>query len=386
MRAKRSATVQSGNLISGTQRCNESNIFSKDSSVKPDSDYFTNIYQRYFMQRVAQQMLLEHRLIHCDSSYWKCHRKYLNSILSVYRNPDTQKAYYSAVETCGNVKSCPVCAPRIMAQRSTEIRHAVHSWLNESPDNTCYLLTLTFSHSVNDRLDSLLVAFSDAVQRFWRNGSVKRAFSGFGYRGRITSLEIQYSRINGFHPHQHVLIFCKKGFYNVDALKTHWITALDYSGLKGISDIALTLFEARSAEQYLTKISSEMAMGNLKQGRGSGHFSPMQVLSEACRGESWAESVFAEYYSSTRSIHSLYWSKYLKQYFGISDKNDFEISQSSDDLHLFCDFPAHYWKKLSLLHRAYLIACAGSGNFSFAHKVFSDLGVPIWKKYSGDLL
>ena len=53
-----------------------------------------------------------------------------------------------------------------MSVRSSEIRSAVHSWLSELSDNTCYLLTLTFSHSIEDRLDSLLVAFSNAVQPF----------------------------------------------------------------------------------------------------------------------------------------------------------------------------------------------------------------------------
>lgn len=387
MGSKRSAAVQSGNLISGTQRSNESNIFPEDSSVKPDSDYFTNIYQRYFMQRFAQKILVDRGIIHSESPFYKCHRSYINSILSVYRNPITRKAYYSAVDTCGNVKSCPVCAPRIMAVRSSEIRNAVHSWLTESPLNTCYLLTLTFSHSRDQKLDSLLISFSSAVQHFWRNGSVKRAFSGYGYRGRITSLEIQYSLRNGFHPHQHVLIFSQKGLYNVDALRKHWLSALESCGLNGVSDIALTLFEARSSEQYLTKISCEMAMGNLKQGRALGHYSPMQVLHEACCGESWAKNVFSEYFDSTRRIHSLYWSKHLKQYFGISDYDDFEIAEGSSNeaLQLFCEFPSSYWRKLSLQFRAYLIACAGAGNFSDVKKVFSDISVPLWHKYTGGL-
>ena len=388
MRAKRSASIASGNMIRGTQKGNESNIYPLDSFVKPDENYFTSVYLRYYMQREAQQFLYSKRVIHADSPFFKCHRRYFNSILSVFRNPLSHKAYYSSVETCGNVKCCPVCGPRIMSVRSSEIRSAVHSWLSESSDNTCYLLTLTFSHSIEDRLDSLLVAFSNAVQRFWRNGTIKRSFSGFGYRGRITSLEIQYSLKNGFHPHQHVLIFCQKGFFDVEKLRRHWVSSLEYCGLKGLSDIALTLFEARSADQYLTKISAEMAMGNLKEGRGTGHFSPMQVLHEASQGEFWARDVFADYFSATRRIHSLYWSKNLKTYFGIGDISDDEIADGSSETELerFCDFPADYWKQMSLQVRSFLIACAGAGDYCAAYSHLKSLGIPLWRSYTGDLL
>ena len=344
MAYNKSAAVSSGNLISGTLKVSVGNIASGQEKFNYDSEYFRNIYRRLVMQRISQDLLKLHRVILPNSPYFTCHRSYINSIVSVFRNPDSQRGYFQSVATCGNVKSCPVCSPRILGTRSSEIRHAVHEWLNRDPNNTCYLLTLTFSHTLADRLEWLLFAFSSAVQHFWRNGSIKRAFCGHGYIGRITSLEVQYSLKHGFHPHQHVLIFCHRGFYNVDALQKHWLHALENSGLTGLSNIALDLIEARSAEDYLTKISSEMALGNLKEGRGTGHYSPMQVLAEVCNGERWAEKVWCEYFLATRGIHSLYWSKHLRGFFNLNNCSDSDIAAGSDldSLSSFCEFPCQY--------------------------------------------
>lgn len=388
MAYKKSAAVSSGNLISGTLKVSVGNISQDRINVKPDPDYFLNVYRRFFMQRISQDLLNSRKIIHPQTPYFTCHRSYINSIVSVYRNPESRRGYFQSVATCGNVKSCPVCSPRILGTRSTEIKNAVHKWLNLDSNNTCYLLTLTFSHSAGDRLESLLFAFSESVQRFWRNGSVKRAFCGHGYIGRITSLEVQYSLKHGFHPHQHVLIFCHRGFYNVDALQKHWLHALENSGLTGLSNIALDLIEARSAEDYLTKISSEMALGNLKQGRGTGHYSPLQVLAEVCQGESWAKDVWCEYFQATRGIHSLYWSKHLRGFFFLDDCSDSDIAAGSDldSLDLFCEFPCEYYRHLSSQFKAHLLSYAACGNYQAASELFKTLGFPMWEKYTGNLL
>lgn len=381
---KRNALLLNGNGKQGTHESDGLNILPETEHFKLQSEYF----QRFKLQRDSQDLLYDRELIHDRSSYFNCHRKHFTSIVSLMRNPESQRAYYDGIVTCSNSKACPVCAPRIMGRRSAEIRDAVHKWLALSPENTCYLLTLTFAHSIGQSLEYLLKLFSAAVKVFWENSSVKRLFKGNGYRGRITSLEIQYSLANGFHPHQHILLFCRRSIFNLEKLRGYWLSALQSAGLFGLSNIALDLIEARSAENYLTKISSEMALGNLKQGRGNGHYSPMQVLHEASKGYVWAKDVWCDYFRCTRRIHSLYWSKYLKAFFGIGEVSDDQIANGSSDFNLkrFLDFPCDYFRRLSVDHKALLRKYAAFDEWDNACRLLDDLNIIYWKEYKEELI
>ena len=349
------------------------------------SKYQTSNFVRFALQRYIQQLLFSHSIIRKEQCFYKCHRTVWASIFSVMRNPQTYKAYYDAVITCHNSKCCPVCAPRIMGVRSAEIRTAVHKWLNEDSSNTCYMLTLTFAHSATDKLNDILILFKNSLQIFWSNGSIKRTFTASGRVGRITATEIKYSRRNGFHPHQHILIFCKKTSFNIEVLRRSWLSALESSGLTGLSDIALDLIEARSCEKYLTKISSEMALGHLKDGKGDGKsYSPLQVAWAGLNGEGWADGVFVEYYRAVRGQHFLCWSRGLKKYFGINDVSDEEISQGAvqPELERFMDIRGDDFKKFDWQHKAALQNYAASNNYPAAAALLDRLGVQFWKEYA----
>ena len=51
---------------------------------------------------------------------------------------------------------------------------------------------------------------------------------------------------------------------------------------------------------------ARMALGNLKQGRGAGHFSPMQLLVEVGAGYSWANEACA----LLDELNIIYWKEY----------------------------------------------------------------------------
>ena len=351
------------------------------------SKYHSSNFLRFGLQSYLQSLLLSRGIIRKNESFYTCHRNVWASILSLSRNPETFKAYYDAVTACHNSKACPVCAPRIMGVRSAEIKKAVHKWLNEDRENTCYMLTVTFAHCVTDRLQDILSSFKIALQIFWKNGSVKRMFDTSGRVGRITATEIQYSPKNGFHPHQHILIFCKKTSFDIEALRRFWLSALRSAGLDGLSKIALNLIEARSVENYLTKISSEMALGHLKNGRGDGEsFSPLQVAFAGLTGETWAEDVFCQYYKAVRGQHFLCWSRGLKSYFGINDVSDEDISQGAaqPDLQHFADIFGADFKKLSWSDKAALQNYAADNDFVSASALLDRLNVKHWKEYMED--
>lgn len=360
MSRKKGAPLTAATVQQGFGSFDEDNLRSESLNFKSDiSLYLSNTFLRFRLLRVAQDLLVAREIVRPNSNFAKCHRSTLSSIVSLVRNPRTFRAYFNHVVTCANPFLCPVCSPRIMGVRRTEISKAVHSWLSLDSSNTCYMFTFTFSHSRSDALSGLLEAFKSSLQRFWSRGDLKRLLNAAGRVGRITATEIQYSRKNGWHPHQHVLLFCRVADFDQLKLASFWLGALESSGLSGLSDVAFDLVEARSCEAYLTKISSELALGNFKEGRAPEHFSPFQLLREASSSR-WAADSFCELFSSTRCIHSLTWSRGLKSYFGISEVSDESITEglSQPELEGFLDLVSDVYRSLSMSDRAFLRNCA----------------------------
>ena len=340
--------------------------------------YFVNTLTRFDFQKIAQGVVGEYFPIFTKSSYCKCHKVSRASVVDLKRNPETKRAYYDGICTCATPLLCPVCSPRIMGRRSAEIRQAIHYWLSLDSDNTCYMITLTLQHSLSDSLSFLLDLFKSARKYFWGHRTVKSLLKQSDLVGRITSTEINFGIKNGWHPHQHILLFCRKTDFDIETLRNIWLAALHSVGLSGVGNIAFDLIEARSAESYLTKISSEMVLGALKEGRKSGSYSPFQLLAEVADGSSWARDRFAELYKSTRKLHSLVWSKGLKSFFGIVDVSDQEITDNKADksnLVQFIGLLDDAFKKLTPLEKAMLRNKAAVGDYSGAGLILKNAGI-----------
>ena len=349
--------------------------------VKSETDklqYFCNTLTRFMLQDKAQGVIRKHFPEFKKKNYCKCHQTTRAAIVDLKRNPETQRAYYHGVCTCATPMLCPVCSPRIMGYRSAEIRNAIHFWLAENPLNTCYMITLTLRHSLKDSLSVLLDLFKAARKYFWGHWTVKTLLRQSDPVGRITATEINFGIKSGWHPHQHILLFCKKNNFDKQVLQNIWLAALHSVGLSGVGDIAFDLIEARSAESYLTKISSEMVLGALKDGRNTGNYSPLQLLAEVADGSSWAGDRFAELFKAARNIHPLVWSKGLKAFFGIGDVSDQEISDNKADksmLRQFLGLADEAFSRLTQSEKAILRNKAADGDYSGAGFILKNAGI-----------
>lgn len=370
-------------VVSGTEQgfsngChNITTVRQKSKLSAADLAYFDNTLSRYMMLSAGQNEFRRRFPGLFGARFSKCHAVAIGDLVSIMRSPEARRAYYSQVETCGNAVCCPVCAPRIMGFRAGEIRQAVHSWLGQGTENTCYMLTLTFSHSRTDALADMIAHLKTALLRFWGERQLKKQINMSWCVGRITSTEITYGA-NGWHPHQHILLFCRKTSFDFASLRRLWLASLQSSGLHGLSDIALDLIEARSVDAYLTKIGLEMALGNVKQGRGSSSFSPMQLLLEfASSGASWAADRFFELFFAVRGLHSLCWSRGLKGYFGINDVADLSIAAGSvqHDLERFVTFAGAGYRSLSPALRAMLRNYAAVNDRAQVLALLADCGI-----------
>ncbi|ETN79898.1 hypothetical protein NECAME_18058, partial [Necator americanus] len=108
------------------------------------------------------------------------------------KNPETNKprGYFTGLQTCGSVWTCPICANRIQEQRRGEIAQAMKFLCAEAQGKQAVMITFTFPHTVSDKLKELLEKFSKSLMTF-KSG---KAFVGFknkyGFEGLIRSLEI----------------------------------------------------------------------------------------------------------------------------------------------------------------------------------------------------
>jgi len=272
----------------------------------------------------------------------------------VHRQGDGLGARLSGVTTCGSVWHCPVCAARITEARRRELSAAMSKAVTLGLH--AYLLNLTFPHeleamSLQEQLDR-----QDRARLVFKNSRIYKRLLGtpkkpgqYGRAGSVCSLEVTHGE-NGWHPHTHDLILCRKGLADdsraVSELKGAWIHALDRAGLSSSDtasmwDRALVLHDGAQAAEYIAKfghdlrwgLSSEITRGHQKIGMRKmhghdAHYTPFQLLSWANSGDDQAATLFREYARAFEGKRMLTWSPGLKALLGGADLEDEQLAES----------------------------------------------------------
>ncbi len=279
---------------------------------------------------------------------------YAHNDVDVLYSPSNESSYFSGLVHCGSVWLCPDCSAKISAIRCEEMKTAIQNWTGISAENAVLMLTLTHSHSRKDSLADLMVNQMQALQRFWRHGSVRRLLKSIGYVGRVSSFEITYGQGTGWHPHRHILLFCKNqpDLVGLAAqLRAYWTESLATFDLHGNS-YSLDIQGGAYADQYVTKLALEVSLSNLKRSRdGSERYTPFALLNlikESLPSVlSWAVEAFREYALATRGKHQFSWSRGLKALLGIVDVSDEAIAETEPlDSVVLMTLPYLVFKKL----------------------------------------
>jgi plasmid rolling circle replication initiator protein Rep len=257
------------------------------------------------------------------------------------KNPETNKprGYFTGLQTCGSVWTCPICANRIQETRRQEIALAMKFLCAEAQGKQAVMVTFTFPHTVADKLKDLLEKFSKSLMSF-KSG---KAFVGFknryGFEGLIRSLEITRGP-NGWHPHTHELFFVDKELEQAEFkewLQNRWLNVCSKSGLVDINDDdkvdafikhSLDVKFNCSTSDYLAKfddkanwgVDREIAKASSKNSKKNG----MHPFELAHKGYS---QLFIEYTEAIKGKAQLFWSRDLKKKVGIVDITDEEISE-----------------------------------------------------------
>lgn len=328
---------------------------------------------KWNLQRVAKDILKPERSVFITLSgdskstyipdkwhrFRSCYKTPISKEVDIVHSKTSKKAHFSNVSTCSNVHSCPVCSSYIAARRCDEIRLGMKNHFAMHPAGSVSMMVLTHSHTRHDVLKDTLDKLKKAMEIFQGERSVKNTFKKYGMIGKIRAFEITYSKLNGWHPHFHILWFSSQKVDIEtfrDALSPYWIKSLEAVGLSGSGERALNVYGGQYASQYVTKLAEEISLSQSKLGNFTGsipHYTPFQLLdyvhmNEGKTDTSWAKTAFYEYSETMRGRKSLVWSRGLKDLLKVRELSDEEASQPLEvDLMVYVSVSSSDWLNIT---------------------------------------
>lgn len=269
-------------------------------------------------------------------------------VVNISTNASEGGASLSGVQTCGSVWTCPVCASRIAAQRGKEIGHAIDYMVEGG--YIPLMLTNTAWHSKEMPLAWLKNKFKQAHRYFVQSRRWRELKAAFGIQHSIKAVEVLYGFENGWHPHQHAIVFA-----HADAIKSAsheqleswvsdvqnlWMKSLARYGLTGIKEIALDVKMSGDVKKdYLAKLGLqpedtanldyEISGGLNKEGKGRTIWS---ILYSARTGVERCEELYIEYAKAMSGDNWITWSHGLKELCGIAEIADEEAANIFADI------------------------------------------------------
>lgn len=403
----------------------------KDSKTNDLERNSKERHSRFTLKNHAEKVMVNHRVCKCCNQLKPSNDPTLpnNAKVEISNKADkTRSSKFKDLFLCGSVWVCPICHQRIMHHRGKEIDQAFKQWLDPSKKfialqefkpiqpifarkftglkpyiahyndtetlykRSIFMLTLTHSHTLQDSLETQLNGMKVANKRFFGDRDIRAVFKEYGIFGHIRSREVTHGKDNGWHPHDHNLIFSKIDrekfmsdtvlvyFTNnkgeiLDTSRTkdidryvgdniHYLTAFREKqlGKKGqmhlVREVTIEVFlkhywrqccvfaglgepswehgldiqSAEQAQKYLVKIQSCFELTNSQGKRGkNGNRNQWELLADSMAGDKQASKLFQEYAEAFQGQRALFWSSSLKKIFGLQEVADAEITDDTGD-------------------------------------------------------
>lgn len=277
----------------------------------------SNRLMKWKLHRTAQMLLPEERVAFCM-------RRVQAAAVDVLYSPNHQSAHYKGLMACGSVWVCPICAANISEHRRVELEQAITRCITNG--GAVYLATYTISHKRYDTLATLLQSFLAARRKIKQGRAAQELHKQFDILGTISVREVTWSKLNGWHPHCHELVFCSTEI-DVDAydrvVREQWQRCVEREGLS-INEHGFSVSRTfGSVADYVAKFgrepmrspwgtATEMTKGHLKRGHTDEHLTPFAMLWLISQGREEFISVFREYAKWFKGKHQLVWSAGLR--------------------------------------------------------------------------
>lgn len=305
-----------------------------------------NRIEKYHLQSVSRYVLKDFRVCNCL-------RSVNGNNVGVHQHIESKKAFYSGLQVCSSVWTCPVCASKISERRRKELQQAFN--LHKEDGGSIAMLTLTFRHKRTDSLDKILEKFSEAMKRFFAGRAFNDIRKQIDLVGKIRVLEVTWSENNGFHPHAHIAIFYNSKIDMLEMKKRMyglWKKACKKSCLTVTEEYGLDFQGAADAEKYLSKhgnwsLDQELSKSHIKKGKVKS-LTPFDILREyAETHEEKYAKLFRTYAVYFKGKRQLVWSPGLKKHFHIGEKTDEELAKEKiEQADLLGLLDLKDWKKI----------------------------------------
>lgn len=403
----------------------------KDSKTNDIERNSKERHSRYTLKNHAEKLLPNDRVCKCCNQIKPSQDPTApnNAKMEIKNKSDgTRTASLKNLFLCDGIWVCPICHQRIMHHRGKEIDQAFKQWLDPSKKfialqefkpihprlaqkfkglrpytpsfdgiehqykRSIFMLTLTHSHTLQDSLETQLNGMRVANKRFFGDRDIRAVFKQYGIYGQIRAREVTHGNKNGWHPHDHNLVFSKiehDKFMNdtilvyftnnkneiLDTSKTkiidkylgnniHYLTAFREKKLNKINkmhlvrEITIEVFlkhywrqcclfaglgepswehgldiqNAEQAQKYLVKIQSCFELTNSQGKRGkNGNRNQWELLADSMAGDKQASKLFQEYANAFKGQRALFWSSSLKKIFDLQEVADSEIDETNDN-------------------------------------------------------
>lgn len=124
---------------------------------------------------------------------------------------DTHHSNLDGAIWCGSAWLCAPCAVVALNKKAKEITTVQARFLQAGADKqwSTWLLTLTIPHIKSDLLADLIDKKANVMSELHAHSQMKALKKRIGMKGYVDSLENRHSPANGWHPHHHILTFCK---------------------------------------------------------------------------------------------------------------------------------------------------------------------------------
>jgi hypothetical protein len=267
-----------------------------------------------------------------------------------YNQKNGNTRFYSGLQVCASVWTCPVCAAKITERRRQELEKAIKKAYELNLN--VYFATYTFSHHQKEPLKDNLNRFKNARHGVKSGRFAKDFKEKYQIVGTIEVLEATYGHYsNGWHPHTHELIFTREPL-NLDVfgkeLRTKWEHEAARQGLKmnehgfhitgtkgAIADYIAKFGKEPKDPKHVWGPEAELSKGHLKKGHNPSeedeHLTPFGILRAIRKGRAELEPVFVEYAAAFKRRHQLQWSPGLKKLLEVNEKTDEELAEEKQE-------------------------------------------------------
>lgn len=332
-----------------------------------------NIIDKFKTQRVSQVIHFKNRLPgQRQHRVENCHRLKRNRShqVTLRKKPGATRAHYGDYQTCGSVWVDPVCSSIISEGRSQDTQTAINIWRSMDTDNCIIHAAITSPHTIFQTLEGVL-SVQDKAFRIMNNQPIKKSgytrykaiLANIGSIGNNTGRDITFGLKNGWHPHRHIIYFCKRQTVpQLKRIRFDLSVAFANSFLRAggqIPNINDFMQYAVKVDQitdddgyqrissYVTSVegdkwtlAKEATKGITKKAK-NGNITPFGMLDAIHQGDKKSGIYSLKYYEYAKTMHGkkqFFSSPGLSDHLGLKDKTDKDIMEERETGNHFYSF------------------------------------------------